>query len=145
MARFQNNFTEMFLGWSSTKIAKMVLVCWTKWLPELKMEKPLNERWGWPYVHAGLLWPHSAGKVPRLWFCCKIVGTTKILYLPNSGLLLSSCPLSAVYLAWLWWKESGCPRSSLLGCSGYKWLVHTRVVQKVLSLVGFLSFIPGIF
>ena len=24
MAKFQNNFTEMFLGWPSTKIAKMV-------------------------------------------------------------------------------------------------------------------------
>ena len=39
MGRFQNNFTEMFLGWSSTKIAKMVLLCWTKWLQELKIEK----------------------------------------------------------------------------------------------------------
>ena len=41
MARFQNNFTEVFLGWPSTKIAKMVLLCWTKWPPKLKVEKPL--------------------------------------------------------------------------------------------------------
>ena len=31
----------MFLEWLSTKIAKMVLLHWTKWLPELKQEKPL--------------------------------------------------------------------------------------------------------
>ena len=35
MAWFQNNFTEMFLGWPSTKITKMVPVCCTKWPPEL--------------------------------------------------------------------------------------------------------------
>ena len=42
MVQFQNNFTEMFLGWSSTKIAKMVLIHWTKWLPELNIEKTFN-------------------------------------------------------------------------------------------------------
>ena len=39
MAQFQNNFTDMFLGWPSTEIAKMVPLCWTKWPPELKIEK----------------------------------------------------------------------------------------------------------
>ena len=39
MGRFQNNFTGMFLGWPFTKIAKMVLHCWTKWPPDLKIEK----------------------------------------------------------------------------------------------------------
>ena len=29
-----------------TKIAKMVLLCWTKWSPELKVEKPLNNTSG---------------------------------------------------------------------------------------------------
>ena len=41
MAQFQNNFIEMFIEWLSTKISKMVLLHWTKWLPELKQEKPL--------------------------------------------------------------------------------------------------------
>ena len=38
----QNDFTEMFLLSPFTKIAKMVLLCWTKWSPELKVEKLLN-------------------------------------------------------------------------------------------------------
>ena len=41
---FQNDFTEMFLGWPFTRIVKMVLLCWTKWPSELKIEKtPLND------------------------------------------------------------------------------------------------------
>ena len=40
--QIQNNFTEIFLGWPSTKIAKMVLLRWTKWPPKIKIEKPLN-------------------------------------------------------------------------------------------------------
>ena len=43
MGRFQNNFTGMFLGWPFIKIAKMVLLCWTKWPPELKIEKLLKQ------------------------------------------------------------------------------------------------------
>ena len=39
MTRFQNNFTEMFLLWPFTKIAKMVLFGRTKWPPELKKKK----------------------------------------------------------------------------------------------------------
>ena len=39
MGWFQNNFTGMFLGWPFIKIVKMVLLCWTKWPPELKIEK----------------------------------------------------------------------------------------------------------
>ena len=42
MGRFQNNFTGMFLGWPSTKIAKMVLLRWTKWPSKLKIEKPFK-------------------------------------------------------------------------------------------------------
>ena len=42
MGRFQNNFTEMFLGWPSTKIAKMIPLCWTKWPSKLKIEKPFK-------------------------------------------------------------------------------------------------------
>ena len=43
MAWFQNDFIEIFLISPFTKIAKMVLLCWTKWSPELKIEKPLND------------------------------------------------------------------------------------------------------
>ena len=68
MGGFQNNFTGMFLGWPSTKsakivplhwtkwslelkiektfkgkLAKMVLLCWTKWPPEPKIEKPIKQ------------------------------------------------------------------------------------------------------
>ena len=42
IGRFQNNFTEMFLGWPSTKIAKMVRLRWTKWPSKLKIEKTLQ-------------------------------------------------------------------------------------------------------
>ena len=41
--QFQNNFTQMFPWSSYTKIAKMVLLRWTKWPSELKIEKPLND------------------------------------------------------------------------------------------------------
>ena len=43
MDRFQNNYTEMFLWWPSIIIAKIVPLRWTKWPPELKIEKPLND------------------------------------------------------------------------------------------------------
>ena len=43
MAWFQNDFTEMFLLYPFTKIAKIVLLYWMKWPPELKIEKPLND------------------------------------------------------------------------------------------------------
>ena len=39
MSWFQSNFTEVFLLWPFTKIAKKALLIWTKWPPELKMEK----------------------------------------------------------------------------------------------------------
>ena len=39
VARFQNNFTSVFLLYPFAKIAKMVLLCWIKWLPELKIEE----------------------------------------------------------------------------------------------------------
>ena len=39
---FQHNLVEMFFGWPSTKIAKMVPLCWTKWPSELKIEKPFK-------------------------------------------------------------------------------------------------------
>ena len=32
----------MFLGWLSTKIARSVLLRWTRWPPELKIEKTLK-------------------------------------------------------------------------------------------------------
>ena len=41
---FQNDFTEMFLGWPFSRILKMVLLCWTKWPSELKIEKNIFER-----------------------------------------------------------------------------------------------------
>ena len=41
--RFWNNFTGMFLRWMSTKIAETVRLRWTRWPPELKIEKPLND------------------------------------------------------------------------------------------------------
>ena len=39
---FQHNLAEMFFGWPSTKIAKMVPLRWTKWPSELKIEKPFK-------------------------------------------------------------------------------------------------------
>ena len=39
MTRFQNNFTEMFLLCSLTKIAKMVSFGLTIWPPEVKIEQ----------------------------------------------------------------------------------------------------------
>ena len=45
--RFWNNFTGRFLGWPSTKIAQTVLLRWTRWPPELKIEKPLNHFCSW--------------------------------------------------------------------------------------------------
>ena len=42
IGQFQNNFPEIILGWPPTEIAKMVPLCWTKWLLELKIEKLLN-------------------------------------------------------------------------------------------------------
>ena len=43
MAWFQNIFTEVFHQWPSTKITKMAPLGWTKWWPELKIEKPLKD------------------------------------------------------------------------------------------------------
>ena len=43
MARFQNNFTEMFLSCPFTKIAQLVPLRKTKWPQELKIEKTLND------------------------------------------------------------------------------------------------------
>ena len=45
MARFQNNFTEMFLSCSFTKIAKMVMLRKTKWPQKLKIEKKYFKRY----------------------------------------------------------------------------------------------------
>ena len=52
-AKNRKTFKHLLLGqWSDfkmisqkyfTKIAKMVLLCWTKWSSELKIEKPLND------------------------------------------------------------------------------------------------------
>ena len=42
-----NNFTGRFLGWPSTKIAQIVPLCGTRWPPELKIEKPLNDFFSW--------------------------------------------------------------------------------------------------
>ena len=47
MHRFWNNFTGMFLRWLSTKIAQIIPLRWTRWLPELKIEKPLNDFFSW--------------------------------------------------------------------------------------------------
>ena len=44
MAEFQNNVISMFLLCHFAKIAKMVLLCWTKWLPELKIEKKNKQK-----------------------------------------------------------------------------------------------------
>ena len=44
VARFQNNFTSIFFSCPFAKIAKMVLLCWTKWLPELKIEKKKKKK-----------------------------------------------------------------------------------------------------
>ena len=47
MRRFWNNYTGMFLRWLSTKIAQTVSLHWTRWPPELKIEKPLNDFFSW--------------------------------------------------------------------------------------------------
>ena len=69
MARFQNICTEVFLKWPTTKIAKMVLLYWTKWRPELKVEKTFKR-----HLHHGQ-WPDfkvisqkcsSYGPLPKL-------------------------------------------------------------------------------
>ena len=39
LSHFQSNFTGMLLRWITTKIAKMVLLQWTRRLPELKADK----------------------------------------------------------------------------------------------------------
>ena len=43
MLRWANNFIEMFLGWPSTKIAKMVPLCWIEWPPKLKIVKTFKQ------------------------------------------------------------------------------------------------------
>ena len=43
MDRFQNYLTGMFLGLPFAKIAKIALLCWKKWQPEQKKEKPFND------------------------------------------------------------------------------------------------------
>ena len=40
--RFWNNFTGMFLRWLYTKIAQTLPLRWTRWPPELRIEKSLN-------------------------------------------------------------------------------------------------------
>ena len=42
MAWFHINFTETFLGLSSTKTAKIIPLYWTKWQPVLKNKKKLQ-------------------------------------------------------------------------------------------------------
>ena len=39
MAKFQDHFTEIFLEWTFTKIAKIIPLRWPKWPQELKLEK----------------------------------------------------------------------------------------------------------
>ena len=43
MACFQNICTEVFHQWPLTKINKMAPLGWTKWWPELKIEKSLKD------------------------------------------------------------------------------------------------------
>ena len=43
IGRFQHNLIEMFFGWPSTKIAKMVPLRWTKWPSEQKIKKPFKQ------------------------------------------------------------------------------------------------------
>ena len=42
--RFTPNFTGMILGWPPFKIAQTVFLCWTRWPPELEIEKPLKKK-----------------------------------------------------------------------------------------------------
>ena len=43
LSQFQNNFAQMFLLCPFTKIAQMVLLHWTRWPSELKIEKSSND------------------------------------------------------------------------------------------------------
>ena len=44
MSWFQSNFSEVFLLWPFTKIAKIIPLGWTKWPPELKIEKKQTKK-----------------------------------------------------------------------------------------------------
>ena len=59
--RILNNFTGRFLGWPSTKIAQILPLRWTRWPPELKIEKPLNffswtRRWILKQLYRNVSW-----------------------------------------------------------------------------------------
>ena len=59
---FWNNFTGRFVGWPSTKIAQTVLLHWSRWPPELKIEKKfkwlllLNQKMDFEIIHRNVSW-----------------------------------------------------------------------------------------
>ena len=63
--RFWNNFTGMFLRWLSTKIAQTVPLRWTRWPPELKIEKTLND---FSSLTSALILKYYYRKVPWVTF-----------------------------------------------------------------------------
>ena len=74
LSQFQNTFTQMFLLWPFTKIAQMVLFHWTRWPPELKVEKKIFKRHlllgQWPDFKIFAQKCFSNGPLPKLlkWF-----------------------------------------------------------------------------
>ena len=78
---FQHNLVEMFFGWPSTKIAKMVPLRWTKWPSELKIERPFKRHllFG-QWAHFKIISPECSLEDPLVIFSYNIKIT-----LPKSG------------------------------------------------------------
>ena len=92
---FQNNFTEVCLLWPSTEIAKIVLLGWTKWRPELKIEKPLND------IYSKANGPIFPNNFTKMFFLCFLL---RLLYVLHPSCII--CHLSKWYLLLNFWSNS---------------------------------------
>ena len=107
---FQNNFTEMNLGWPSTKITKIVQLHWNKWLPELKIEKTFQWRLllvQWTNFKI-ILWKYSFGdplsKLLKSYLVCRLIMMCWMVGLGTSLLLLILpfiCPIFFLFILWM--------------------------------------------
>ena len=85
MSWFQSNFSEVFLLWPFTKIAKIVPLSWTKWPPELKIEKNNNKKTSTLNVisfASGLIskWFHRNVPLIPLFFWLRLLNILDISY-----------------------------------------------------------------